>query len=81
MPGDCHYLEGNANAKRRVEYTQHLLRSIGLEPERLRMTNLSSAMGHQFADLATRFAEEIRILGPSALRRSRPAAQATAEEG
>jgi len=45
------------------------------------MTNLSSAMGHQFADLATRFAEEIRALGPSALRRSRPAAQVTAEEG
>ena len=57
-----------------MEYTQELLRAIGLEPERLRMVNLSSAMGRQFAEMASEFAEAIRQLGPSPLRRSRAGA-------
>jgi F420-non-reducing hydrogenase iron-sulfur subunit len=51
-----------------VEYTQGLLSSIGLQAERLRMENLSSAMGRQFADVATAFTEHIQALGPSPLR-------------
>ena len=45
MEGDCHYQQGNLNAKRRVNFSQELLRSIGLEAERVRMFNMSSAMG------------------------------------
>jgi F420-non-reducing hydrogenase iron-sulfur subunit len=41
---------------------------IGIEGERIRMFNLSSAMGPQFAQYATEMTEQIRSLGPSALR-------------
>jgi coenzyme F420-reducing hydrogenase delta subunit len=68
MPGDCHYLEGNANAARRVKRVQALLEQIGLEPERIRMVNLSSAMAGAFAAAATEMAENIVALGPSPLR-------------
>jgi F420-non-reducing hydrogenase iron-sulfur subunit len=68
MPGDCHYLEGNANAKRRVEYLQTLLENIGLEPERVRMYNLSSAMAARFVEVAKEMAETIGSLGKNPLR-------------
>jgi coenzyme F420-reducing hydrogenase delta subunit len=51
-----------------VEYTQSLLTSVGLQAGRLRMENLSSAMGRQFADLAAAFTEHVQELGPSPLR-------------
>ena len=51
-----------------MEHTRRLLEAIGLEGQRLRMTNLSSAMGKQFADNAAAFTEEILRLGPSPLR-------------
>jgi F420-non-reducing hydrogenase iron-sulfur subunit len=68
MPGDCHYLEGNANAKRRVERLQDLLGQIGLEPERVQMVNVSSAMAGQFVAAATQMSETITALGPNPLR-------------
>jgi len=68
LEGDCHYLEGNLNARRRVEYTRKLLENIGLEGRRIQMINISSAMGGQFAWSAAEFTEEIRRLGPNPLR-------------
>ncbi len=69
LEGDCHFQEGNLNARRRVERIKVLLEAIGLEPERIRMFNMSSAMGKQFAEAATEMAEQISALGPSPLRR------------
>jgi F420-non-reducing hydrogenase iron-sulfur subunit len=68
MPGDCHYLEGNLNARRRVEYLQQILDSIGLESRRVQMINVSSAMGGQFAWSAAELTEEIRRMGPNPLK-------------
>lgn len=68
MEGDCHYLEGNLNARRRVEYLQKLLEDIGLGANRIRMVNLSSAMGGQFATSTAEMAAEIDKLGPNPLR-------------
>jgi coenzyme F420-reducing hydrogenase delta subunit len=75
MPGDCHYLEGNANARRRIEHIRLLLKQIGLEPERARMFNLSSAMGGQFAAAATEMTEQVAIIGPNPLRKRRISAE------
>jgi F420-non-reducing hydrogenase iron-sulfur subunit len=69
LEGDCHFQQGNLNARRRVERVKALLEAIGLEADRIRMFNMSSAMGKQFADAATAMAEQIAALGPSPLRR------------
>ena len=69
MEGDCHYQQGNLNAKRRVNRVKALLKQIGLEPERVRMFNMSSAMGQRRADAVTDMDTTIRNLGPSPLRR------------
>lgn len=67
MPGECHYLEGNLRARRRVEYVQHLLEEIGLNGRRIQMINLSAAMGGQFAYAAAEMTAEIQGIGPNPL--------------
>jgi len=44
-----------------------LLEQIGLEPQRLQMINLSSAMGGQFAFAAAELTAEIKRLGANPL--------------
>jgi hypothetical protein len=44
------------------------LAQIGLEPERIRMFHMSSAMGGAFAEAAEEMTECIAELGPSPLR-------------
>jgi coenzyme F420-reducing hydrogenase delta subunit len=67
LEGECHFLNGNIRAKKRVEYTKNLLKEIGIEPERLAMYNLSASMGKYFAELVTEMTEKIRKLGPNPL--------------
>jgi F420-non-reducing hydrogenase iron-sulfur subunit len=72
--GDCHYLEGNVRAERRVAYTKGLLAEIGLGADRLEMHFISSAMGREFAQLATEMTDRIKALGPNPLREGGSAA-------
>ncbi len=67
LPGTCHYIRGNTQAKHRVTYVRELLKTIGLEEERTRMINISAAMGAQFVTEFTDFVETIKTLGPSPL--------------
>ncbi|MBN1146113.1 MAG: hydrogenase iron-sulfur subunit [Anaerolineales bacterium] len=68
MPGDCHYLEGNLKARRRVERIQSLLDEIGLGAERVRMFNMSAAMASGFTAAAKEMTEQITNLGPNPLK-------------
>ena len=76
LQGRCHYIQGNLYARKRVDYLGDLMKEIGLQPERLRMINISAAMGVQFAQLATEHVETVRALGPSPLRREKKGAPA-----
>ena len=67
LPGTCHYIRGNTQAKHRVTHVRELLKTIGLEEERARMINISAAMGAQFVAEFTDFVETIKTLGPSPL--------------
>ena len=48
-----------------MKYVQRILEELGIEPGRVRMFNLSSAMGVRFAEIAREMTREIRELGPS----------------
>ncbi len=74
LEGECHFLEGNLKARKRVAAVRKLLAEAGIEPERVQMFNLSSAMGPRFAEIATDMTETIRRLGPSPVRRRDPIA-------
>jgi coenzyme F420-reducing hydrogenase delta subunit len=68
MEGDCHFQAGNLRARKRVEYVRHLLESIGIEPERVAMYNLSSGEGPRFAEISREMTEKIRELGPNPIK-------------
>ncbi len=67
LSGKCHYQAGNLHAKQRVERVRRLLADIGLDDARIRMVNISAAMGAQFAEVASQMVEEIGTLGASPL--------------
>lgn len=80
LEGECHYLKGNLWARKRVEHVKQLLAEVGLEPERVEMYNMSSAMGAEFARVATEFTERVKALGPNPARRDGVSPHAAARE-
>ena len=74
LEGDCHYLNGNHKARKRVEYVRKVLADLGVEPERVQMYNLSASMGPRFVEIAGEYTEIIKNLGPSPFKT--PAADA-----
>ena len=72
LEGQCHYLEGNLRAKKRVAYVKRLLGEVDIEPERIGMFNLSSAMGGRFAEIVEEMTKRIKELGPANADRRQP---------
>jgi coenzyme F420-reducing hydrogenase delta subunit len=66
--GNCHHVHGNERGQARVARAQHMLQTIGLEPERLEMFFVSGGMGHTFAEIARQMTERALALGPSPLK-------------
>lgn len=66
--GSCHFKEGNYLARNRVNTTRQLLEEAGLEPERLRMVNVSAASSQKFAESVRDMVETIIKLGPARSR-------------
>ena len=67
--GGCHYLEGNYKTVLRVNFLKVLLKSLGFEPERVRLEWISASEGEKFAKTVQSFVEEIRKLGPNPLKK------------
>jgi coenzyme F420-reducing hydrogenase delta subunit len=65
LEGECHFLEGNLRAKKRVTYVKRLLEEVGFDPQRVEMFNLSSAMGGQFAEIVEEMTQRIKEIGPA----------------
>lgn len=69
LEGNCHFIDGNIKAKRRVARAKKLLDEIGIGGERLEMFNMSASMGPKFAEVAREMTERIRNLGPNPLKK------------
>lgn len=63
-PGDCHYLEGNLRAKKRIDNTLEVLKILGFEVDRLRLEWISASEGKRFSLVMTQFTDQVRALGP-----------------
>lgn len=63
-PGDCHYVSGNYKARRRMSLLQKVLKELGVEPARLKLTWVSASEGMRFAQVVRDYVEEVRALGP-----------------
>ncbi len=67
-PGDCHYINGNYKARRRIKLLKQILPRFGIDAERLRLTWIGASDGIEFAQTMTRFVEDIREMGPCQAR-------------
>ncbi len=64
-PGDCHYIDGNYKARRRIVLLENVLETLGLEKERVWLRWISASEGQKFADTMKEMTERIRKLGPN----------------
>ena len=66
-PGDCHYVNGNMKARRRVASLKTILSEFGLEQERVWLRWISASEGKRFAETVTEMVDRLRDLGPNPL--------------
>jgi coenzyme F420-reducing hydrogenase delta subunit len=67
-PGDCHYINGNYKARRRIKLLKTILPQFGFEPERLRLTWIGASDGIQFAEIMQELVTQVKALGPNETR-------------
>lgn len=58
--GNCHHLNGNLRAARRLAQARALLQQAGLAPERLALVHLGVGHGQAFADAVSALADSIK---------------------
>ena len=63
--GDCHYLNGNYKARRRMVLLKNILQTLGMEPERIWVKWISASEGQRFADTVKEIVDETKKLGPN----------------
>lgn len=63
-PGDCHYIEGNYHAKRKLSLLRGLMEFVGVEAERFQVSWVSASEGQKFSEVVTKFTKRIKELGP-----------------
>lgn len=69
-PGDCHYINGNYKARRRVLFLKSIFKTLGLDDERIWLRWISASEGVKFAKVITKFTEELKKKGPNPLAKS-----------
>lgn len=62
-PGDCHYIAGNYYARRKFVLFKNLMEYMGVEPERLSFSWISSAEAVKFVNVATKVTEDVKSVG------------------
>jgi F420-non-reducing hydrogenase iron-sulfur subunit len=62
--GDCHYLEGNVYAAKRMDLVRYLLELSGIGQDRLQVRWVSATEGQQFAEYVTDLTGLLKELGP-----------------
>lgn len=80
LEGDCHFVEGNLFAKRRVHRVKGILDRVGVGGERLEMFNLSAGMGGRFAEIVEEMTKRVQALGPNPVKPKKDKAARPAEE-
>ncbi len=71
-PPDCHYIEGNLQAERKIKMLKKLISRTGLEPERLRLDWAYASEIERFAKIISDFRNQVTALGQSPLAGEKP---------
>ncbi len=71
-PPDCHYIEGNLQAERKIVMLKKLISLTGLEPERLRLEWAYTSEVKRFGTIIDNFRNQVTGLGLSPLAGKKP---------
>ena len=66
--GDCHYVNGNLKARRRVKLLKEILARFGFDERRVKLTWIGASDGIQFAETIKDMVAELKALGPNEVR-------------
>ena len=67
-PGDCHYIDGNMKARRRVALLHEVIDQFGIDRDRLWLRWVAASEGNMFAEVVDEMTAKLRELGPNPLR-------------
>lgn len=67
--GDCHYLEGNYKCAKRMFMIKSILKNLGLDDNRVRMTFVSASEGAKWAMVMEDVINTVKELGPSPIKK------------
>ncbi len=67
-PGDCHYIEGNYKARRRMALLKDILTTLGLESERVWIRWIGADEGRKFAQTVKDMTDELKKMGPNPMQ-------------
>ena len=67
-PGDCHYINGNLKARRRVALLHEVIDQFGINQERLWLRWVAASEGNMFAETVNDMTIKLREMGPNPLR-------------
>ena len=67
-PGDCHYINGNYKARRRIKLLKEILPRFGIKEERLQLTWIGASDGIIFAEIMRALVARTKTLGPNEAR-------------
>ena len=62
--GDCHYISGNVHAQEKMAQVSRVIEKSKIPTQRFRLVWVSASEGKIFAQIMTKAAEELKILGP-----------------
>jgi len=71
--GECHYQKGNYLTAKRVALLKEMLAFMGIGKERLRLEYIATSESDKLSRSFRSFAEEIKSLGPSPLKKKESA--------
>ncbi len=59
-PGDCHYINGNMKARRRVALLHEVIDQFGIDQERLWLRWVAASEGNMFAEIVEEMTKKLR---------------------
>jgi heterodisulfide reductase subunit A len=68
LPYDCHYIDGNAKMKARMDSLAKMLEKLGLTPDRFRVEYISAAEGVKFAEVIRDMAARMKEIGKDRIK-------------
>lgn len=66
--GNCHYINGNYNAERRVSILKNILHQVGFDENRVWLRWISASEGKLFADTVREMVDELKAKPPNPMR-------------